>query len=253
MPRPSWKQLDLPFAKIGEKRHDLNELEIHSQRIAGYLSIRMPEPVDVIFNDNKSTMVSFKSRGGRLIVRLHRLFRHADNEVLDSLALFLGKQDKISSKALDRFIASHRDEIRIQAPRKKRPVRQKGSFHDLDAVLKRVNKAYFEGRIDVNIGWGRSPSRRRKRYTKSVSRALATYSYEDKIIRVSPVLDSQNVPDYMLDWVVYHELLHHVLPVEEKGNKRRYHTQRFKLLERAFDRYEEAKSWEKAHLDRLLS
>jgi predicted metal-dependent hydrolase len=247
-----WKQLEFPLFGAGAEEPEISNIESHSQRIAGYLSIKMPEPVDVIFNDNRSTMVSLKRRGGRLVVRLHRLFRHADRQVLDSLALYLGKRDQASSKVLDSFIASHKDEVRAPARTRPKKARREGKHHDLRAVLNRLNEAYFRGKIEVDIVWGRMPARRRRRRAKTVSRALATYSYDDRTIRVSPVLDSEIVPEYVLDWVVYHEMLHHVLPVEKSGDKKRYHTQRFKTLERAFEKYEEAKAWEKSHLDKLL-
>jgi predicted metal-dependent hydrolase len=86
-----------------------------------------------------------------------------------------------------------------------------------------------------------------------MSRALATYSYDDKTIRISPVLDAPDIPLYVIEWIVYHEMLHHVLPVERNQGRRQYHTSRFKSLERAFVRYEEARKWEMANRDRLLS
>ncbi len=253
-----WQQIELPFVGApSEEEHrpaEVDHTDAHRRRIAGYLTMRLPEPADVVFTNNRSTMVSFKRRGGRLIVRLHRLFRHADNEVLESLAHYLGNRDKAASKALDQFIVTHKQEIRSARVRKGRPVRVEGRHHDLGVVLNRVNQTYFEGKVDVLIGWGRAPvRRRRRRNSRSISRALATYSYDDRTIRVSPILDSADVPDYMIDWIVYHEMLHHVLPVEESGGKRKYHTERFKTLERAFIRYDEAKLWEKDHLDRLLS
>lgn len=89
---------------------------------------------------------------------------------------------------------------------------------------------------------------------RTLSRALATYNYDDQAIRVSPVLDTKDVPDYVIDWIVYHEVLHHVLPVEESsGGRRLYHTRKFKLLERAFADFEKAKKWEQKHLERLLA
>ena len=85
-----------------------------------------------------------------------------------------------------------------------------------------------------------------------MSRALATYNYDNCTILVSPILDSRSVPGYVIEWIIYHELLHHVLPVEELKNRRIYHTRRFRVLERAFARYEDAKTWERRHLDQLL-
>lgn len=182
------------------------------------------------------------------------MFRHADDDLLESLALFLMKKDKRASEKIDRFIAAHKDEVQGTGSGVRRALRESGKHHDLGLLLDKVSRSYFGGKVDVRIGWGRAPSRtmRRPRVRKA-TRSLATYSYDDKVIRVSPVLDAPDVPDYVLEWIVYHELLHHVLPVRSEGDRNFYHTKRFRALEHGFDRYEDAKAWESANLDRLLS
>ncbi len=248
-----WQQTELDFGVTDKTELPTAlDMDAHCRRIAGHLTVRLPEPVDVVFTNNRSTMVSFKNRGGRINVRLHRLFRHAGAGLLDFLALYLGKRDKAASLVIDKFIAAHKDEICSPIHSKPKPLRHEGSHYNLLSILNRVNKTYFDSKAEVLIGWGRAPNRRRKRRRRTMSRALATYSFDQRTIRVNPVLDASDIPEYILEWIVYHELLHHVLPVEENGGKRRYHTRRFKALERAFIRYEEAKTWERVHLDRLL-
>jgi hypothetical protein len=244
--------MDLPLATGQPQKSAEDNDEIHRRRIAGYLSMRLTDPADVIFTNNRSTMMSSKMVSGRMVIRLHRLFRHADNGILDALANFVEKRSKVSSTLLDRFIAANRAEIRPVTKKSPDPGMAQGDHHDLLAALDRVNRAYFDGEVEVSIRWGRAPGRRKRR-TKTRTRALAVYSYEDQTIRVSPVLDAADIPEFIIDWIVYHELLHHALPVEELNGKRRYHTRRFKMLERAFIQYQEAKAWEKEHIDRLLS
>ena len=123
----------------------------------------------------------------------------------------------------------------------------------LNEVLHRVTRTYFGGTAEVSITWGRKPARRgvRRRRGGLRSRALATYSYDERLIRVSPILDSQKVPHYVMDWIIYHEMFHHVFPVDKAGSRNRYHTQSFRRLEMAFIDYEKAKDWEAAHRDWL--
>lgn len=258
MPFARGDQLELTFP--GERRgggaaardgRPAATLELHRRRLAGYLSVLLPEPVDVVLNDNRSTMVSFQRRAGRIVVRLHRMFRHADDQLLAALARYIGNKDRRASTEIDRFIAAHRQEIHAPVSKRARPIRSRGDCCDLQEVLDRLNGQYFGGPLDVRIGWGRR-QRRRPGRGRTRSRALAIYSYDDRVIRVNPVLDSTEVPRYVIEWVVYHELLHHVLPVERAGGRSRYHTRRFKALERAFAHYEEAKQWEERHLDWLL-
>jgi predicted SprT family Zn-dependent metalloprotease len=226
-------------------------LELHRRRLSGYLSVLLPEPVDVVLNNNRSTMVSFQRRAGRIVVRLHRMFRHADDKMLGVLARFIGAKDRRASAELDRFIAEHRREVHAPVRKRARTFRARGDYFDLQEILGQLNDEYFGGPLDVRIGWGRRQRRKRRR-ARTRSRALAVYAFDDQVIRVNPVLDSAEVPRYVVEWVVYHELLHHVLPVERTGGRSRYHTRRFKALERAFARYEEAKQWEEQHLDWLL-
>ncbi|MDD5308738.1 MAG: hypothetical protein PHU25_15580 [Deltaproteobacteria bacterium] len=255
MPMPRDRQLALPFpaarpaprpAPDGEA-----DLEAHCRRIAGYLSMRLPEPVDVVFTENRFTMVSIRRSGGRLRARLHRMFRHADDDLLESLARFFTRRDKKASRMIDAFVAAHGNEIRRPArERRKKAAVLNGRHRDLGEVLARVVAAHFGGALEVGITWGRAPIKGRGRRRRS--RALANYSFDDGMIRVNPVLDAPDVPDYVLDWIVYHELLHHVLPVEEADGRKRYHTRRFRTLEKAFARYDEARAWERANLTRLL-
>jgi hypothetical protein len=247
------RQLSMDF--FGAAAEPDGRLDDHARRLAGYLSMALPQPVDVVFNENRHTMISYKGAQGRLIVRLHRMFRHAESIELHALARFISGREPAASRVLDRFIARHRGEIVGKARRRAALGSATGEVHDLLAVLARVRDRYFGGIGDVAICWGaaRDTRSRRRRRTRTRSRALGTYSFEDRTIRVSPVLDSTRVPEFVLEWIVYHEMLHHVLPAEESEGRRRFHTRRFRALERGFERYGEAQAWEKANLDWLLA
>jgi hypothetical protein len=265
----NWRQLSLPFRRVRTspaedvalrsvavaaplEQKGISALEAHRLRITGYLTMHMPDPVEVTFTDNRYTMISFRKARGCYRVRLHKMFRHADIALLHQLVLFLTAPKKSASNHLDCFIAEHREEIDGARKRRTAALVAKGRHFDLDEVLTRVALQYFDGKAEVRIGWGAAPKRSRKRRYGKISRALATYSYEDKIIRVSPVLDAPNVPHYVIDWIVYHEMLHHVLPIIKKGSKNIYHSARFRSLERGFKHFEKAKAWEEKHMEELL-
>lgn len=226
---------------------------MHQKRVSSFLSMVLQDDVSVIFTDNRTTMISFKRRSGVLNVRLHKMFQHADDIVLKALSVFIRGIPSIrASKKLDEFIKSNQTQIRSRTKPRRQPVYPEGEHFDLNEVLARVSERYFAGATDgVHIGWGRLRKRRGRR-TRTRSRALATYCFEDTTIRVNPVLDSNKVPAYIIDWVVYHELLHHILPVEKSGSRKRYHTEKFRALERAYPQYEAARLWEQQNLDWLL-
>ena len=242
--------------KSENSRHGLSEADVvvvHQKRISSYLSIALQDDVSVRLTDNRTTMISYKRKSGVLNVRLHKMFQQADDMVLKALSVFVRGIPSIrASKKLDEFIKSNQTQIRRRTKPRRLPVHPGGSHYDLSDILNRVSERFFAGSTDgVHIGWGRLRSRQGRR-SRTRSRALATYCFEDTTIRVNPVLDSPRVPDFVIDWVVYHELLHHILPVEKSGDRRRYHTSKFRALERAYPMFEQAQEWERQNLDWLL-
>lgn len=254
------RQLSLDFSRthraVGLLSHDLSVADViavQQKRIASYLSMMLQDEVEVIFTDNRATMISFKKKSGVLKLRLHKMFQQADDTILKALWVFIRGIPSIrASKKLDDFIKSNQGQIRIRTKPRRHAVQPVGEHFNLQDILDRVSSRYFAGETEgVCIGWGRYRQRRARR-TRTRSRALATYCFEDQTIRVNPVMDTPRVPDFVIDWVVYHELLHHVLPVEKSGGRKRYHTSRFRTLERAFPSYLEARKWEQQNLDWLL-
>ncbi|MGC9520901.1 MAG: hypothetical protein ACP5HG_03340 [Anaerolineae bacterium] len=109
-----------------------------------------------------------------------------------------------------------------------------GQYHDLVEAFARVNAAYFEGQLDQpKLVW----SRRR------TERKLGHYDALRDTLMVSQTLDSQHVPRYVVDYVIYHELLHKALGTERINGRRRAHTPAFRKAESAFERYEEAQAF----------
>jgi hypothetical protein len=73
------------------------------------------------------------------------------------------------------------------------------------------------------------------------------------VIRIHPLLDQPFVPRWFLEYVLYHEMLHSVVPEEvDSTGRRRIHTQEFYRRERAFPRYHRARRWETENLARCL-
>ncbi len=60
---------------------------------------------------------------------------------------------------------------------------------------------------------------------------LGTYSYTDDTIMISSVLKKDM---HLLDYVMYHEMLHKKLQYKKSGKKTMHHTSEFKKLEKKF-------------------
>ena len=95
---------------------------------------------------------------------------------------------------------------------------------------------------------GRKRKRRPKEYF-----IFGTIQEEDRVIRINPLLDQPFVPPWFLRYILYHEMLHAVVPDEPGSNGRRcVHTEKFYERERKFPRYRSARKWEEDNLARFL-
>ncbi|MGF1657358.1 MAG: hypothetical protein ACFCU3_10305 [Verrucomicrobiales bacterium] len=124
-----------------------------------------------------------------------------------------------------------------------------GRYFDLKDIFDRLNQRFFRNALRrYTITWGRKRKLRPKRFF--VFGAI----YEDeRIIRIHPLLDAPFVPLWYLEFVVYHEMLHAVVPDEPMpGGRRRIHTEEFLRRERQFPHYRKARVWEEENLGRFL-
>jgi hypothetical protein len=67
-------------------------------------------------------------------------------------------------------------------------------------------------------------------------------------IRINPVLDRKAVPLCVLEFILYHEMLHADLGVTRKNGRRSVHSREFRGRERLFSQYDTATAWEKRNL-----
>lgn len=198
--------------------------------------------------DNTSTMVSFKRRSSVLYVRAHAMFADAPVPVIEALATFVAR-DKIpkrQSKLLDEWIERHRPALaRRRAPKAMQPF---GETHDLSTMFEQLNAHYFEGRITAKVTWSTARSEKRRRSIK-----MGSYCDDDKLIRIHPALDQAFVPTYVVEFVIYHEMLHQVHGIlEDECGRRQMHTPQFRADEAKFEQFAKATRWEQRNLHRLL-
>jgi len=133
-------------------------------------------------------------------------------------------------------------------------LRPQGRCCDLAELAEEVKERYFAGDLAAGITWGRRrPRRRRRARGRRVSLQLGSYHPEQDLVRIHPVLDQPWVPRFVLESVIYHELLHAALPARHEGGRRRVHTPEFRRRERLFPYLERAQAWIEENLSRLLA
>jgi len=210
------------------------------------LARRLGQQIRLVITDNRSTMLSARSKEGRLEVRLHHMFLTANDDILEAMGDYLdGSQH--ATVIIDNFIEEHRARY-VASGRPQSTLRTEGLHHDLRAIVDSLAERHFGGVVDVKIAWGKrvQPTRRQR------SLQLGTYLPDEQLIRIHPVLDQPWVPGFFVEAVVFHEMLHHDMPAVVQNGRRHYHTKAFKERERSFEYHSVTQKWEKENLWRLL-
>ena len=226
-------------------------LEQETDRVATALSIYLPpgKTLELRLTNNHYSMIAVRRKPDGYRLRLHRMFVGAEPRVVRALARYVVHNDRRASTLLGEYIEENQHIIRRQVRRPRNfTLRTAGRHHDLQAIFDRLNGKWFGGTLEARITWGPVASRRRRR--RSIK--MGSFAVEDRIIRIHPALDQENVPDYFVTWIVYHEMLHGKHEVRRENGRRRFHSRAFLDEERSFPEYDRATAWEKANLDHLL-
>ncbi|MGE5893693.1 MAG: SprT-like domain-containing protein [bacterium] len=206
--------------------------------IRSYFEAKLKKPVLLIVTENSSVMMSSQAKGRSVSLRLHRIFLSAPMQVIDEIAEYL-RGKKTRTPTLRTYIRNHSYSLKKKPP-KRMKTSTRGKYFDLIEFFDAINREYFEGRINSLITWGtRSP-----RYAVR-KRTLGSYSSHSNTIRINPILDSRNVPRYFLEYIVYHEMLHADIGIENNGSRRIVHSREFRHREKLFKHYARAIAWEK--------
>lgn len=239
--------------RAGATAEDVNTAEQSlARRIRAHLA---RGAVTVTLTDNRYTMISVRRQprghGPRTYeVRLHCMFADADPVITRALARYISDNDRDASRVLGDFIDANQDVVRGRARRSPTQVLlTAGDHHDLRAIFDDLNRRFFDGKIDAAITWGARTGRPRRR--RSIK--MGSYSVEERLIRMHRALDRSFVPQYFVEWIVFHEMLHQVHDIKVKNGRREFHSKAFMADEARFDHYEKARSWERSHLDALLT
>ena len=109
-----------------------------------------------------------------------------------------------------------------------------GEVYDLDRMFAKLNRRYFDGEIPKpTITWSR-------RRTKSI---LGHHDHVYDSITISKTLDSSDIPEWFVEYILYHEMLHIIHPARLINGRRYYHTSAFRQDERKFPYYEQSQKW----------
>jgi predicted metal-dependent hydrolase len=187
---------------------------------------------------------TIRLRQGRLLVRISDLLEGAPEPVIRALAhILLAKMyrraiERTQAVRYRRYVSSH--EIRRQAHvvrqlrGRKRLRTAQGHCYDLEAVFDQLNAKFFHGLLGRPcMSWSQNGARS----------MLGHYDPAHNAIIISRVFDHPSVPRYVVEYIVYHEMLHLKHPVTVRGGRRCVHPAEFRAEEKLFPHLQDAKKF----------
>jgi predicted metal-dependent hydrolase len=187
---------------------------------------------------------TIRLRNGRLLVRLSDLLEGAPEAVLRAIAhILLAKMyrrpiDRRQAARYRKYVASH-DIVRkahlVRQMRGRKRLRSaRGHFYDLDAIFEDLNARFFHGLLGrPRMSWSQTKTRR----------ILGHYDPAHNAIIISRIFDHFEVPRYVLEYIVYHEMLHLKHPVRLRGTRRCVHSAEFQAEEKLFPHMAQANAF----------
>lgn len=109
-----------------------------------------------------------------------------------------------------------------------------GEHYHLRESFQRINWAYFEGKQTLpHLQWSK----------RATTRKLGHYNPVPDTIQLSSALDTTKVPEYALDYVMYHEMVHRHLGIAEVNGRKSIHNGAFHQLEKEYACFDQAKQY----------
>src|SRR6476660_16115 len=187
---------------------------------------------------------TIRVRSGRVYVRLSDIFDSAPPEVIRALAFLLvarllSRKAPPTHEKIYRAYAFSPDVLRAsdiarQARGRKVISTARGKAYDLDELFARLNRRHFDDQLEKPV------------LTWSKRRAKRILGHHDSVhdtITISKALDSRDVPEWFVEYILYHEMLHIKHPAKIINGRRYYHTSAFRQDERKFPYYEQSQKW----------
>jgi predicted metal-dependent hydrolase len=195
---------------------------------------------------------TIRVRNSKVFVRIAEVCREMPPDAQRALAFILVAKllrKKVPAEARKIYSAfAKTTEIQAKATENKRAkgrkviTTSKGETYDLDKIFERVNLLYFQNSIPKPIlTWS----------AQKTYRILGHHDSTHETIVISRSLDSKKVPHYVVEYVVFHEMLHIHHPTTHRNGRRYNHTPAFRRDERKFAFFDEAENWIESNVKNL--
>ncbi len=224
---------------------------LHRRRLIGYLNLYLGE------NRFKLEIYPYSSRLYNITpsirsvaIQLHESLDYMNDSYCQKLARFTAERrwrelrqifvDYQTAEPRYKELLDHFRNIKVS----REPVNNtQGRFFDLETVFRNCNQHNFGGKM---------PRPRGLTWSQRVNHStMGTYNLNEDTVTINSGLDRRDVPAYVVDFIMYHELLHKLLGIKTVGSRRHAHTPEFRKLEQAHPNYQQAQDFLKKNSSKL--
>lgn len=174
-------------------------------------------------------------------VRISDVLRNAPTAVMEAVAAILlarlyRRQTPISMAQDYRAYATNALMSRRMRQLRQRRARHRGlgpegHSHNLNAIYDRLNREYFGGEMrQPRLGWS----------ARAWRRQLGCFDGALEQILLNRRLDREDVPEFAVEYVLYHEMLHQKHPLRLAHCRLQSHSPAFRREERRYGHYDRA-------------
>jgi hypothetical protein len=207
-----------------------------------------PPRFEVEFYPYSSLTLTIRRREEVAYVRFSDLLQRAPINVLEGAAALLlsrvyrRRAPRAVTQAYLQYARSDRTRGRLHRMRSRRVRRARtlpqGRHYHLGALFEQLNRQYFAGELRrPHIGWS----------TRSWRRQFGSYDPGPDQIVLNCRMDRPGVPQFVVEYVLYHEMLHVKHPTRRAGCTLLSHSPEFRREEKRFAQFAAARKF----LDRL--
>lgn len=226
-----------------------NQLTALFQRIHQDHFPRRRRKIEARFYPYRSLRHTIEWNPWRIKIKVSQYFHTAPRHILEYVAVIL--LSKIYKLPVDRelrreyriFLDELAGQIPRQTPKQPAGYSPMGKTFDLQGMFEQLNVLYFDDKLKQPLlGWSKNRS-----YTR-----LGFYDAQRNLLVISRIFDDSRVPEQIIRYLLYHEMLHIFFPTTTRNGRRTIHSPAFKSAEKKFPAFDDIQKWIKKNLKKFI-
>ncbi len=208
--------------------------------LANHIKKFLPFDCNISIKNKNNHIIHIRKKIFNTDIYIHPVFLKADKNVINDVINFILQKDKKnlneSKKRISFFYEQNKKRNKVR-------IKDKYKFHDIFYFYREIIENLGKLFININfnklkITWGKNYKKRR------TSIRFGSFDRRNDVIRIHPVLDNQNIPNFFIKSILFHEIGHFIMFSYNK--KSMPHNKEFHMLLKKIDpNFEISKRWEK--------